>query len=103
MQEDYIIEVSVEFEGRVTKKWSQELSRTESRILCALSKLDKFRLNPQVPFHCGPVPEKYQAANGENLEANENHSQNDPHSKIVVSMSQSPRNFDPGESSYSGK
>ena len=46
--EDYIAQVSEEIEGRVTKRLSQEFSRTESRILGALSKLDEFLLNPQV-------------------------------------------------------
>ena len=37
--EEYITQVSEEIEGRVAKKLSQEFSRTESRILGALSKL----------------------------------------------------------------
>ena len=45
---DYISQVSGEIEGRVTKKLSKEFSKTESRILGALSKLDEFLLNPQV-------------------------------------------------------
>ena len=45
MTEDYITQVSEEIEGRVTKKLSQELSRTESRIFGVLSKLDEFLLN----------------------------------------------------------
>ena len=44
----YISQVSEEIEGSVTEKLSKEFSRTESRILGALSKLDKFLLNPQV-------------------------------------------------------
>ena len=40
MAEEYITRVSEEIEGRVTKKVSQDFSRTESRILGALSKLD---------------------------------------------------------------
>ena len=36
-QEDYITQVSEEIEGRVTKKLSQEFSRTENRILDALA------------------------------------------------------------------
>ena len=39
--EDYIAQVSKEIEGSVTKQLSQELDRTESRILDALSKLDE--------------------------------------------------------------
>ena len=40
--QDYISQVSEEIEGRVTKKLSKDFSRTESRILGALSKLDDF-------------------------------------------------------------
>ena len=36
----YIFQVSEEIEWRVTKELSKEFSRTESRILGALSKLD---------------------------------------------------------------
>ena len=46
--QEYIYQVSEEIEGRVTRKLSKEFSRTESRILGALSKLDEFLLNPQV-------------------------------------------------------
>ena len=38
--QDYISQVSEEIEGRVTKKLSEEFSKTESCILGALSKLD---------------------------------------------------------------
>ena len=48
LSRDYISQVSEEIEGRVTKKLSKEFSKTESRILGALSKLDEFLLNPQV-------------------------------------------------------
>ena len=46
--QDHISQVSEEIEGRVTKNHLKEFSRTESRILGALSKLDEFLLNPQV-------------------------------------------------------
>ena len=36
-QEDYISHVSEEIEGKVTKKLSKEFSRTQNRILGALS------------------------------------------------------------------
>ena len=42
MTEEYITQVSEKIERRVIKKLSQELSRTESRILSALSKIDEF-------------------------------------------------------------
>ena len=48
MAQEYISQVSEETERRVTKKLSKEFSRTESRILGALSKLDDFLRNPQV-------------------------------------------------------
>ena len=53
--EEYITQVSEEIEGRVTKKLSQEFSRTDSRILVALSKLDEFLLNPQIRTFSGAV------------------------------------------------
>ena len=49
MAQEYISQVSEEIEGRVIKKLSKEFSRTDSRIMAALSKLDEFLLNPQVP------------------------------------------------------
>ena len=48
LTQDYISQVSEEIEVRVTKKLSKEFSKTESRILGALSKLDEFLLSPQV-------------------------------------------------------
>ena len=45
----YISQDSEEIEGRVTKKLSKVFSKTESRILGGLSKLDELLLNPQVP------------------------------------------------------
>ena len=44
--EEYITHVSEETGGRVTKKLSQSISWTDSRILGALSKLHVFLLNP---------------------------------------------------------
>ena len=56
-QEDYITQVSEEIEGRVTKKLSQEFSRTESRILGALAQLDDFLMNPLIQSHSVTTPE----------------------------------------------
>ena len=53
---DYISQVSQKIEGRVTKKLSKEFSRTESRILGALSKLDEFLLNSQARTRSLAVP-----------------------------------------------
>ena len=54
--QEYVSQVSEEIEGRVNKKLSKEISRTESRIWGALSKLDEFLLNPQVRTCSVAVP-----------------------------------------------
>ena len=56
-QEDYITQVFEEIERRVTKKLSQEFSRTENRILGALARLDDFLTNPLIRNRSGDVPE----------------------------------------------
>ena len=56
-QEDYITQLSEEFDGRVTKKLSQEFSRAENRILGALARLDDFFMNPLIQCHSGDIPE----------------------------------------------
>ena len=56
MAQEFISQVSEEIKGRVTKKLSKEISRTESRILGSLSKLDEFLLNPQVRICSVAVP-----------------------------------------------
>ena len=56
MAQEYISQISEDNKGRVTKKISTESSRTESRILGALSKLDGFLLNAQVRTCSVAVP-----------------------------------------------
>ena len=56
-QEDYLTQVSEEIEGKVTKKLSQEFSRTENCILGALARLDDFLMNPLIQGHSGTAPE----------------------------------------------
>ena len=85
MVEDYITQVSEEIERRVTKKLSQEFSRTESRILGALSKLDEFLLNPQVRSCSVAVPRTSRNNNSENREPTGDHSLNDPCPEVVFS------------------
>ena len=68
LTQDYISQVSEEIEGRVTKKLSEEFSKTESRILGALSKLDEFLLNPQVRTCSVAVQGTSRNANKENRE-----------------------------------
>ena len=92
--EEYITQVSEEIEGRVTRKLSQEFSRTESRILGALSKLDEFFLNPQIRTHYGTVPGTFRNANVENQEPNEDGCQDDPYPEVGPSVCQSGHSID---------
>ena len=78
-QEDYITQVSEEIEGRVTKKLSQEFSRTENRILGALARLDGFLMNPLLQGHSGNTPETSGNTFNTNQGTNEDDSQSDPH------------------------
>ena len=78
LTQDYISQVSEEIEGRVTKKISKEFSKTESRILGALSKLDEFLLNPQVRT-CSVVQGASRNANSVNREIHGDRSSNDPY------------------------
>ena len=68
MAQEYISQVSEETEGRDTKKLSKDFSRTESRILGALSKLDEFLLNPQVRTCSVAVPGTSKNNDSENRE-----------------------------------
>ena len=68
LTQDYISQVSKEIESRVTKKLSKEFSRTESRILGALSKLHEFLLNPQVRTCSVAVPGTSRSNKSENRE-----------------------------------
>ena len=92
INEEYITQLSEEIEGRVTKKLSQEFSRTESRILGALSKLDEFLLNQQIRTHYGIVPETFRNTNAENQGTNEDDSQSDPHPEGGLYRSQTTQN-----------
>ena len=84
MAQEYISQVSEEIEGRVTKKLSKEFSRTESRILGALSKLE-FLLNPQVRTCSVAVPGTSRNNDSENREPTEDRSLNDPCPEAVFS------------------
>ena len=66
LTQEYISQVSEEIEGRVIKKLSKEISKTESRILGAFSKLDEFVLNPQVRTCSVAVPGTSRNSNSEN-------------------------------------
>ena len=78
LTQEYISQVSEEIEWRVTKKLSKEFSRTESRILGALSKLDEFLFNPQVRTCSVAVPGTSRDGNSGNRGPIRNRSPNDP-------------------------
>ena len=75
LQEDYITQVSEEIEGRVTKKLSQKFSKTENRILGALSRLDDFLMSPLIQGHSETAPETSRNAFGTKQGTNEDDSQ----------------------------
>ena len=76
--QEYISQVSEEIDGKVTKKLTKEFSRTESRILGALSKLDDFLLNPQVRTCSVAVAGTSRNSNWENREPTGDRSLDDP-------------------------
>ena len=80
--QEYICQVSEEFEGRVTKKLSKEFSKTESRILGALSKFDQLLLNPQVRTCSVAVRGTTRNTNSENRETSGDRSSDDPYPEV---------------------
>ena len=99
INEEYITQLSEEIEGRVSKKLSQEFSRTESRILCALSKLDEFLSNQQIQPHSKTVPGTFRNTNVENQGTNEDDSQSDPHPEAGIFCGQTTQKSGPKDCS----
>ena len=93
INEEYITQVSEQIEGRVTRTLSQEFSRTESRILGALSKLDEFLLNQQIRTQFETVPGTFRNTNVENQGTNEDDSQGDPHPEAGIFRGQTTQNI----------
>ena len=94
-QEDNITQISEEIEGRVTQKLFQEFSRTEDRILVALSRLDDFFMNPLIQGHSGSTPETSRNAYGTNQATNEDDSQSDFHPEASLWQSRTTQNAGP--------
>ena len=94
-QEDYITQVSEEFEGRVTERLSKEFSRTENRMLGALARLDDFFMNPLLQGHSGATPETSRSPLSTSQGTNEDDSQNDPHPEAGLFHSQITQNSGP--------
>ena len=95
INEEYITQASEEIEGRISKKLSQEFSRTKSRILGALTKLDEFLSNQQIHTHFETVPGTFQSTNVENQGTNEDDSQSDPHPEAGSFCGQTTQNLGP--------
>ena len=95
INEENITQVFEQIEGRVTKKLSQEFSRTESRILGALSKLDEFLLNPQITTHSGTVTGTFRNTNVKNQGTNEDDSRSDPHPEAGIFRGHTTQNSGP--------
>ena len=85
MAEKYITNFLKKLKGGSLKKLSQEFSRTESRILGALSKLDEFLLNAQVRTFSVAVPGTSRNNFLENREPTGNRSLDDPCPEVVFS------------------
>ena len=94
-QEDYITQVSEEIEERVTKRLSQEFSRTENRILGALARLDDFLMNPLIQGHSGTGPETSRNVFSLSQGTNEDDSQSNPHPKAGLFNNQMTQNSGP--------
>ena len=82
---------------------SKEFSRTQSRILGALSKPDEFRLNPQVRTCSVAVPGTSRNRNLENWEPTGNRSLDDPCSEVRFSSHHSGNRSSPEVEEYSHK
>ena len=82
LTQDYISQVSEEIEGRVTKKLSKDFSKTESRILGALSKLDELLLNPQVWTCSVALPGTSRINNSENRGTTGDGTSDDPYPEV---------------------
>ena len=85
MAQENISDVSQEIERKVTKSCSKDFSRTESRFLGALSKLDEFLLNPQVRTCSVAVPGTYRNSDSGNREPTGDRSPNDRCPEAVFS------------------
>ena len=101
-QEGYITQVSQEIEGIVAKKLSQEFTRTENRILSALSRLDDFFMNPINQGYSGTAPETSRNAFGANQGTNDDDSQSDPHLEAGIFHNYTTRNSGPEDGHDTG-
>ena len=80
--QENVSQVSEEIEGRVTKKLSKEFSKTESRVLGALSKLDELLPNPQVRTCSVALPGTSRNNYSENRKTTGDRSSDDPYPEV---------------------
>ena len=92
-QKNYITQFCKEIEGRVTRKFSQEISKTKNRILGALSRLDDFLLNPLNQGHSGSTQDTSEYRNGRTQGTSEDASQSDLHPETGIFHKQTKRNW----------
>ena len=88
VNEEYILQVSKEIEGRLSNELSHDLSRTESRISGALPKLEEILLNTQVLKRCGTIPGTVPNIDMGNQEPIEDRSHDHPHPDLGPSVYQ---------------
>ena len=94
-QQYYKTQVSEGIEGRVTKKLSQEFSRTENRILGALSRLDDYLMNTLIQGQFATAPETSRNAFSTKQGTIEDDPQSDPHPQSFIFHNQTTRNSGP--------
>ena len=92
--------MSEEIEGKVTKKLSQELSRTENRILDALTLLEDFLINPINQGYFGTAPETSRNVSATSQGTNEDDSQSNPHLEAGILNNQMTQNSGPDDGHY---
>ena len=103
MAQEYFTQVSEEIEGRVTKKLSKEFSRTESRILGALPKLEIFLVKPHVRTCSVAVPGTSRNSKSENRELTGDRSLYDPCPEVRYSSHHSSNLTSPEVEDYPHK
>ena len=81
---------------------SQEFSRTENRIPCALARLDDFLMNPLIQGHSETAPETSRNAYGTNCGTNKDDSQSNPRSEAGIFNNQMTQNSGPEDRQDSG-
>ena len=90
-----VTQISEEIEGRVTKRLSQEFSRTENRILGAIARVEDFLMKLLIQAHPGIASETSRNALSTSQRTNDNDSQSDPHPEAGIFHNQTTQNSGP--------